>query len=417
LNVTVRSLALGAALVGVLLAAGACASTAAVRPGSPYGPPYSSTDQRPCQCDENGPRGVGQFQDEPGWHEIVIDGTLVEYYLPQPAPGRPAAPPELLALIHGAGFCHFDGAVEGIHDWRDWADAHNFLLVAPAFERRYGPLYIEDNYPYGRRGSAVAKRYADSPCACAMEGQCEQFARYREHHWFPWGYRAPRDYLWNYIFLVTPHGQRTDRELNRVIRQFRAHYNLGEERFSIFGYSGGGQYIARYMMLHPNNLKRVALGGSGSFLFPTADRKYPFGMAGDVGEERFTAAEWDAKLAAMLGLPVLIFAGGADFVGAGEHPESAWQGTGQLAIAQNFVQALERADGRLRAAGKRPLDASFNCRLIPFPASDHGGAYHDAVVWLQEHWLPAKTPPAEAPAGNLLERTPEPANAGGNPGK
>jgi pimeloyl-ACP methyl ester carboxylesterase len=231
-----------------------------------------------------------------------------------------------------------------------------------------------------------------------LEAQCEQFDYYRHLQFFPWGYHVPNEFYWSYIFLVVPgSGLRTDFQLNRIVRAFRAHYAIADDRFNIFGYSGGGQFVARYMMLYPERLKRVALGGSGSFLFPTREHRYPFGMVGNVGNTPMSAADWDAKLAAMLDLPVLIFAGGADFVGAGEHPESAWQGHGQLEIALHFMQALADADQRLKTMNLRPNDAVVRARIFPLYGRDHGGAARDAINWLKENWWGSPDNPPEVP--------------------
>jgi pimeloyl-ACP methyl ester carboxylesterase len=338
-----------------------------------------------CRCESAGVLGATSPSTEPGWRELFVQRTLVEYYVPPRRPGD-SARRQLAALVHGAGFCHFAGAVVNIHEWRRWADENNSILISPAFDRGYWPGAPIDRQAAGDALAAGRRGLAGAPCACELNAQCEQFDRYRTVGWAPFFHRAPDLYLWDFVHLTNhANAERADLRLNEIIRLFQMRFDV-EERFSLYGYSGGGQFASRYMMLYPERLKRAAAGGAGSFLFPTHDRLFPYGMAGAVGRDHFSREEWDRRLALLLDLPVTIFAGDADFVGVGEHPESAWQGLGQAAIARNFVYALERADDRLKEAGLRPPQAPFKVELVEFPNRNHDEARRDAVARLQEEW-------------------------------
>jgi hypothetical protein len=146
-----------------------------------------------CDCPQRST--AVELDDQPGWHEIFVGDTLVEYYVPayQPPPGQARYERELLALIHGAGFCHFQGAVTNIAEWRGWADRNNFILIAPAFERAYPrENAVIDPELLDSRGPS-RRRYAESPCACVMIAQCRQFEIYYERRQYPPGYRRPGD--------------------------------------------------------------------------------------------------------------------------------------------------------------------------------------------------------------------------------
>lgn len=367
----------------------------------------------------NGKQAACKVVDEPGWREVILDKLLVEYYIPQS--NKPKIEREILVLIHGAGDCHVKGAITNINEWRDWADKHNVVLLSPIFDRIFttqNHKYLSDFYKFD---GPNPKYYQEAPCAYAMQLECIQDAKFAKTKRYPFGYKMPDPYLYGFIFLNTKKSPYlSDLKLNEIFAHFHLVLGIKEDRFSLWGYSGGGQFVSRYMMLYPENLKRVALGGAGSHLFPKFEPDFPFGLGWHYAKGRWykakrqykmynrfqpfystakgaggdwvnlnanrTVDEWYKKIATLLDLKIYLFAGTEDYLGADTHPASAWQGYGQLEKAYKYTVDMERMDKELKDKGYRPPDAPFHCRLIPLIGLDHGKARGQAVKWLQKNW-------------------------------
>ena len=50
------------------------------------------------------------------------------------------------------------------------------------------------------------------------------------------------------------------------------------ERLHLFGFSGGGQFVHRYAMAHPDRVAGYVVGSAGWYTFPDAQRRYPYGL-------------------------------------------------------------------------------------------------------------------------------------------
>src|SRR5690606_31161836 len=57
---------------------------------------------------------------------------------------------------------------------------------------------------------------------------------------------------------------RYDQVLDAIVEEVAARYRLTFDRFALFGYSGGGHFAHRYMMLRPERLWAVSIGAPGS---------------------------------------------------------------------------------------------------------------------------------------------------------
>lgn len=66
---------------------------------------------------------------------------------------------------------------------------------------------------------------------------------------------------------------RYDRVLLGMVDEVAERYGLKFDRFALFGYSGGGHFVHRFLMLHPDRLWAVSIGAPGSvtLLDPTRD--------------------------------------------------------------------------------------------------------------------------------------------------
>ena len=82
-----------------------------------------------------------------------------------------------------------------------------------------------------------------------------------------------RDDLENYKYIEC-NGVRYDHVLLSMVDEVRARYRLRDERFLMFGFSGGGHFSHRFFYLHPQRLKAVAIGAPG--IVTLLDERYDF---------------------------------------------------------------------------------------------------------------------------------------------
>ncbi|MCT2560224.1 alpha/beta hydrolase [Tsuneonella sp. YG55] len=75
-------------------------------------------------------------------------------------------------------------------------------------------------------------------------------------------------------------GIRADRALFDIIGAIRAELGLSEQRFDLFGFSGGGQFVHRFAFVHPRSVRSCVLVAPGWYTFPDNARAYPQGLRG-----------------------------------------------------------------------------------------------------------------------------------------
>lgn len=122
---------------------------------------------------------------------------------------------------------------------------------------------------------------------------------------FPAGIGAPFD-LHGYKYLDA-HGVRYDSVLLAMLDEAGEHFALDVDRVLLFGFSGGGQFVHRFALLHPERVRAVSVGAPGGVTLPGDPRGWWVGTA-DVAE-RFGRA---VEPSALRGLRVQALVGDAD---------------------------------------------------------------------------------------------------------
>ncbi len=215
------------------------------------------------------------------------DAFALEYLAYVPARATANAP--LLVAVHG----YTRNATEQAERWAPLCEEAGFVLVAPHFDER--------EYPDYQRLGARRKR--------------------------------------------------ADHALEALIGELRGAFGMLFGRVSLFGFSGGGQFVHRYLMAHPKRVTTAAVAAPGWFTFPTRDQAYPLGMRG--AKPRLGAR---MRAEAFSLVPLLVAVGEHDDDPGSEHlrhsPElDAQQGTTRLERAARWAHAMQTAAS---AAGCTP---------------------------------------------------------------
>lgn len=146
-------------------------------------------------------------------------------------------------------------------------------------------------------------------------------------------------------------GRRADLALDEAIRRLSVQAEIRFTRRFLFGYSGGGQFVHRYLMTHPDRVDAAVVAAAGWYTFPDAKLAYPMGLrvGGALAGVRMEPAEF-------LGVPVLAIVGSLDV----ERDESVRttskvderQGADRRARAHRWIEAM-RAAARTRSIPAR----------------------------------------------------------------
>ncbi|MEZ0168023.1 alpha/beta hydrolase [Microvirga sp. TS319] len=100
---------------------------------------------------------------------------------------------------------------------------------------------------------------------------------------------------------------RYDRVLLSIVEEVGERYGMDVARFALFGFSGGGHFTHRFLLLHPKRLWAASIGAPGSVTLLDPTRDWWVGIR-DV-KERFGVT---VDLAAMRQVPVQMIVGAAD---------------------------------------------------------------------------------------------------------
>ena len=75
-------------------------------------------------------------------------------------------------------------------------------------------------------------------------------------------------------------GPRADAALDHLIDELERRGVASRELF-LFGYSGGGQFVHRYVMAHPERVRAGIVASAGWYTFPDPSVDYPYGIRAD----------------------------------------------------------------------------------------------------------------------------------------
>jgi poly(3-hydroxybutyrate) depolymerase len=154
------------------------------------------------------------------------------------------------------------------------------------------------------------------------------------------------------------HGRRADLALHEVLAELGEDAGVTAERIYLFGHSGGGQFVHRYVMANPARVARFVVSAAGWYTSPDPDRPFPFGIAPDP-----LLSDLDFDPGAFLRVPGTVLVGERD-TGRGRSLRTAplidaTQGRNRVERAREWVKAMNRE------AARRGLPPPIDLQVLP----------------------------------------------------
>lgn len=263
---------------------------------------------------------------EPGQLVEAVDhfGTFYAY-VPTALPERP----EILVVVHGTPPKELTAEADTEYyatNWIGFAEDQGHILIAPAFNQEDYSSRLGDHALSGYRGLFGREIGADE---------------------------------W-------------------VLRLVRAHqetFGSADEPFYLYGHSAGGQFTARFLVTHPEAVKRAVITAAATYPQPDPEIAWPFGMG-----ELHTEVEWDSatinqvdivpdeeKWLAATQVPLTVIVGLEDTAELPAALIPGQRGKNRFTIARNWVQdmaAFAEANG---------LESRFELDIVPGQGHTMGG--------------------------------------------
>jgi len=243
-----------------------------------------------------------------------VFGTFYAY-----VPTTVPAEPEIVVLVHGTP-AKDESAESTAHyylvNWIDFSQEHGYILIVPSFNQEDFSSRKGDHAMGGYRGLFGRKIDADE---------------------------------W-------------------VLRLVRAHqqaFGSPGKRFYLYGHSAGGQFVGRFLVTHPEHVKKAVITSAATYPQPSTDVAWPFGMG-----ELHAEIEWDEdtinqvdivpdqqKWLAATQIPLTVIVGLND---TSELPSFPGQkGKNRFVIGRNWVHDMHVF------AQENGLESRFQFEIIP----------------------------------------------------
>lgn len=175
--------------------------------------------------------GTAQSEIPPAEIGLIVEKETDHGQYIQYAPANLVAPVTCLVVVHGTPAedeAALTVARRFAEEWRLAAEDRGLLLLAPAFDNANFGSYE------GPRG----------------------------------GYRG-----------LFGREVRADTFLNEIVDSYRDEFDSFSNRFYLYGHSAGGQFVSRYVVVHPQRIEAAVISGAGTYAFPAPDVAWADGMA------------------------------------------------------------------------------------------------------------------------------------------
>jgi pimeloyl-ACP methyl ester carboxylesterase len=153
-------------------------------------------------------------------------------------------------------------------------------------------------------------------------------------------------------------GVRPDRQVQHIIREVDELTGKATRRLYLFGYSGGGQFVHRFLLTHPRDVARVVVGAAGWYTLPDAALDYPLGLRG-----AHLALDMPIEPERFLGIPTFVLVGERD-----NRPDKALRKSRKVSDLQGMTRQQRGSvwiDAMRTAASHRGLATEYGYHVLP----------------------------------------------------
>lgn len=134
--------------------------------------------------------------------------------------------------------------------------------------------------------------------------------------------------------------------LDQIVEEVRLLTGSPQSKLYLFGFSGGGQFVHRYVMRYPQRVAKAAIGGAGWYTFPDPKARFPMGL-----RQRADDDQPAINPEQFLRVPVSVLVGDLDDQrddALNKSPRiDRQQGNNRLERGQRWIEAMQ-ASARLR---------------------------------------------------------------------
>ncbi len=176
-----------------------------------------------------------------------------------------------------------------------------------------------------------------------------------------------RDRFFGYRFLGgSPIG--ADRFVLKVVDSYAEDYPSADGKLYLFGHSAGGQFVNRFLLVHPDRVLAAVISSAGTFAYPDETVDWPFGMRGAPNPDGFLEATQ---------IPAQVIVGTQDNTDISEMGLDQ-RGSTHLERGQTWVEAMRQY------AEDQELESSIELVVIPGATHSAWALDMSSVLWLGE---------------------------------
>jgi len=179
-----------------------------------------------------------------------VNNEKMRFYTYLPNPVNDSM--QVMFVMHGTD----RNAMDYLDAWSDFADANNYLIVAPEFSE----LIKGETFDY-------------------QEGNV-----WNQHH----VWNSKEDWAFSAI--------------EKIFSELRTNNALVADSFLIFGHSAGAQFVHRMLLFMPEaHIKTAFAANAGWYTFPHQEEKYPYGIMHTAINDQSLNQAFSKKLFVLLG--------------------------------------------------------------------------------------------------------------------